>query len=269
MPVKLSKRDLIKLKGSIIPCRMFLKEKFDANHNFEKLKSRLVAGGHRQDRSLYKDTSSPTPRMSSLFTVASIAATESRTVVTLDIGNAYLNAVMEGKPVYMTIKSDVADHLVEVDPSFAEFRNERHEIIVKLKKALYGCIQSSKLWYNHIRNTLQRYGFKLNSSDDCVFNMLNRNGKQCTVVVYVEDLFITCDDKETITELENYLRDVYKKVTSIKGIIHSYLGMNFDFSSVGKVNINMPGYIGELLKEFNIQKVVTTPANNNLFQDNY
>ena len=267
LPVKLSKRDLINLKGKIITCRMFLKEKFNANHVFEKLKSRLVAGGHRQDRSLYPDTSSPTPQVSNLFTIAAIAASENRAVTTLDIGNAYLNASMEGVPVYMTIRRDVADYLVQVDQRFAEFRNDRHEIIVKLKKALYGCIQSSKLWFNHIRDTLKKFGFESNPSDQCVFNMMTQSGKQCTVVVYVDDLLITCQDEVMLDRLEKYLTKVYKKVTSRHGKIHSYLGMNFNFSQGSIVNINMPGYIQELLKEYGVQKVASTPSNNNLFQD--
>ena len=47
---------------SIISSSMFLKEKFNANCKFDKLKVRLVAGGHQRDRSVYSDleTSSPT-----------------------------------------------------------------------------------------------------------------------------------------------------------------------------------------------------------------
>ena len=42
----------------IIPCKMFVKEKFTANGAFDKIKSRLVAGGYRLDASLYKDKTS-------------------------------------------------------------------------------------------------------------------------------------------------------------------------------------------------------------------
>lgn len=39
---------------------MFLKEKFISTDEFEKLKARLVGGGHQQDKSEYGDISSPT-----------------------------------------------------------------------------------------------------------------------------------------------------------------------------------------------------------------
>ena len=40
----------------IIRSSMFLKDKFLASGEFEKLKARLVAGGDQQDKSLYDDS---------------------------------------------------------------------------------------------------------------------------------------------------------------------------------------------------------------------
>ena len=252
------------VKSKIIPSRMFLREKFLANGIFDVLKSRLVAGGHRQDRSLYPDTSSPTPATSSIFIVASIAAKEGRFVSTMDIGSAYLNAAMEGEPVFMKLDAQVARQLCEVAPSYREYKNERHEIVVKLKKALYGCVQSAKLWYKHIRSTLERIGFTTNPEDVCVFNRGDVSTAQCTIVVYVDDLFVSCKDINIIDEVENHLKSTYQKITVHKGHFHSYLGMNFNFEKVGCVEISMEGYISGLLKDYNITNTVTTPANERL-----
>ena len=52
----------VEQRKSMISSSMFLKEKFYADGNFEKLKARLVAGGHLQDRQMYQDISSPTVR---------------------------------------------------------------------------------------------------------------------------------------------------------------------------------------------------------------
>ena len=266
LPVKLSKRELIKLKGRLIPSKMFLKEKFLANGDFDRLKSRLVGGGHRQDRNLYRDTSSPTPRINSIFTIAAIAAKENRRVRVIDIGNAYLNASMEGDPVYMIIKRDIAKYLIEIDPTFEEFKDDNHEIVVKLKKALYGCVQSSKLWYKHIKGTLEQYGFKMNEADECVFNIVDSK-VQCTVVVYVDDLLITCVDEDMIARVQEYLIKTYVNVKCEEGEFHSYLGMNLDFRTRGQVSISMKGYIEEMMSDYGISKVARTPANNNLFVD--
>ena len=48
------------VKESIITSSMFLKDKYTADGKFDKLKSRLVAGGHLQDRNIYDNGSSPT-----------------------------------------------------------------------------------------------------------------------------------------------------------------------------------------------------------------
>ena len=62
----------------------------------DKVKARLVGGGDGQDRNHYTraDTSFSTVSISAIFIIAQLAAAEQRTVVTLDIGSAYLNAAM-------------------------------------------------------------------------------------------------------------------------------------------------------------------------------
>ena len=58
----------------IITSSMFLKEKFTAEGSFEKLKSRLLAGGHLKDRDIYGNGSSPILSTSSLFILLAIAS---------------------------------------------------------------------------------------------------------------------------------------------------------------------------------------------------
>ena len=65
-----------------MPTKMFLKEKFKPSGAFDKLKSRLVAGGHHQDRSLYRD--------SCVFAIATIAHHERRAVATVDFPDGLL-----------------------------------------------------------------------------------------------------------------------------------------------------------------------------------
>ena len=73
-------------RNGVIRSSMFLKEKFFATGEFEKLKARLVAGGDQQDKDLYDDLSAPTVSTSSVFTILSIAAHENRSAAVVDIG---------------------------------------------------------------------------------------------------------------------------------------------------------------------------------------
>jgi Reverse transcriptase (RNA-dependent DNA polymerase) len=83
-----------KQRSAIIRSSMFLKDKYLASGAFERFKARLVAGGNQQDKRLCEDLSSPTVATSSVLAIAAIAAAESRKVIAIDIGGAFLNADM-------------------------------------------------------------------------------------------------------------------------------------------------------------------------------
>lgn len=257
--------DFRKIQKYLIRCKMFLKEKILPTGEFDKLKTRLVAGGHMQDRTLYTESSSPTPSINSVFIIASLAAHANEHVVCMDIGNAYVNAKMTGPPVYMRISADISELLCDLQPEYRSYLCKNGELIVKLKKALYGCVQAGLLWFNHIKNILLAAGFVQNVIDPCVFNSEQH---LITVIVYVDDLFVKSSDKDAIDDFVKYIQSRFKKVTVHTGLVHNYLGMTLDFErKPNSVNITMTGYIRDLLREYNITKTVTTPANNNLFCD--
>jgi hypothetical protein len=255
-----------KHQKKVIKSFMFLKEKFTSTGAFDKLKSRLVAGGHMQDRSdiLYEDINSPTAALSHLMIIAAIAARDKRKIKSIDIGGAYLNADMTYHDILMELDSVMSSILCEIDSSYKKFLREDGTMVVKLRKALYGCIESAKLWYNLLTATLLEDGFIQNPLDPCIFNKLVR-GEQLTVVIYVDDLFITCKNGEAIEELESLLRFKFKEITVHEGLVHSYLGMTWDYSQPSSVKVTMEGYTNDLLRQANISGIVKTPATDNLF----
>jgi hypothetical protein len=252
-------------RRTIITSKMFLKEKFKSTGDFEKLKSRFVAGGHRQDRSVYEDweTTSPTVGMSSVYMLAALAAKEGRQVMTIDVGNAYLNAAIQ-RDVFMRIEPTIARMLAQLDPSYATHVQQDGSIVVKLKKALYGCVESSQLWYDNIRTKLLTLGFVQNRKDACVFNKVH-NGKQLTVALYVDDLMCTCVDPSALEWLYEELLSEYHELNVHRGSFHSYLGQSFDFTTPGKVRVTMEGYIKDLLTLYEVNHNCATPALSNLF----
>jgi hypothetical protein len=248
----------------IIRSHMFLKEKFLSDGVFDKLKARLVAGGDMQDRNLYDDISSPTASATSLFMIAAIAAKENRHVCTLDIGGAYLNAKMGKVKVFMKLDKQCTEICAALDPTYEQYILADGTCLVQLDRALYGCIESSKLWYDHVSNNLISIGYKRNSYDKCIFNK-TVNGHRITVILYVDDLKITSTSRSTAIELIEKLREIYKEITVTEGSIHSYLGMTFDYSDSGKVKITIEGYTKDLLNTYNISGKAASPALDNLF----
>jgi hypothetical protein len=174
-----------------------------------KLKSRFVAGGNMQDRSVYsiEETSSPTVSNSALYMIAAIAAHERRKVRTMDVGSAFLNADIR-REVLMIVQPSLAKILCSVDPTYDGFLREDGSVVVKLLKALCGCIESSKLWFEDLREELVKMGFTHNQKDHCVFNVI-RGGHQMSVCIYVDDLFATSIDVSDLEWLSGNLEEKY------------------------------------------------------------
>ena len=254
------------IKRSALPGHMLHKEKFDAAGVFVKWKGRFATGGNMQDRSQYDPSSlsSPTVSLTSVLINAAIAAKNNETVVTIDITGAYLHAELE-KEVYMFIRKDLVDILVQIDSRYNECRMDNGGIYVKLNKALYGLIEAAYLWFKHISSALIRYGFTQTSSDQCVF--VKTSGRQkCVAMLYVDDIKVRGSDDLT-EELITNLKNDYKEITVNRGKVHSYLGMLFDYSVPGQVKITMDNYMNELLEEYAwIKQTASTPAAVNFFE---
>jgi hypothetical protein len=231
------------------------------------LKARVVAGGNNQDRSIYDEsqTSSPTASTAAILTVIAQAAAKGHKVMTFDIGQAFLNADMV-QDVFVYLSKEVATILVERDPSYAKFVEPNGQILVKLDKALYGCIESSKLWYEHFKGTLESLGYKANPMDPCVFNRKNADGTFTTIVIYVDDALVTSPEQAALDELAKQMKKRYGVVTVKTGDIHHYLGMKLDFSLSKFALVTMEKYIEDLVIETATTGTARTPAAENLFE---
>jgi hypothetical protein len=254
----------------VITSSMFITEKFDADGVFEKVKARLVAGGHLQDRNIYDNGSSPTPALQSVFMVAAIAAAESRAVAKVDFPGAFLNSVMptEGDhQVVMRLNKFLTNVLVAIDPSYQKYVRKDGTCVVRLKKALYGCIESARLWYDKISSDLEKLGYSKNAYDPCVFNRTEADGTQVTIVIHVDDILLSASSEIIIDRAIAEIEAMYPNLETHRGRILSYLGMSLDFSRAGQVRVSMSGFISDLLEECeHIAGVVETPARNDIFK---
>ena len=255
----------------ILPSKMFLKEKYFPNGDFDKLKARLVAGGHRQDRSLYReeDTSSPTAAQCSVMSVCAIAASEGRQVACCDIGGAFLNANMpkDGVKVLVRIDRTLSEMLINMFPDdYKSFATETGELVVELDRAMYGCVEAAKLWFDTIRNKLLDMGFTQNDYDLCVFNRVKNDGPQCTIVLHVDDMLITCEDAGVISSVIGDILKSYPDTKYQLGPILPYLGMDLDFSTEGEVRITMDGMVNDILAKSGVTGTAPTPATETLFE---
>lgn len=256
-------------KKAIIRSSMFLRDKYHSSGAFDKFKARLVAGGNLQDKGLYEDLSSPTAATTSVLTIAAIAAHEERIVEVVDIGGAFLHADIKltGIPVHMRIDRQIADLLIQLMPFYSSFQLGDGSIIVRLDKALYGCVEASSLWFANLCGALSDYGFTPNPYDPCVFNKWG-NGNQLTVVLHVDDLMVTCASQATLDDFSGFLKQRYgKSEINIKtGRVIGYVGMTFDFSIVGEVSVTMENTVEDTLAGYGVLQPRATPATESLFE---
>ena len=170
-------------RKKILRSIMFLKLKRDG-----RLKARLVADGRLQAFfGTESEVSSPPASAESVFLTLAVDAAEEREVVVADIEGAYLEAYME-EEVLMEVDGDLAAVIVEMMPQWASFLRSNNKLTLVLVKALYGCIQSARRFYELLASVLCSIGFSCNPYDQCVFNKTSEDGLQCTIVVYVDDL---------------------------------------------------------------------------------
>jgi hypothetical protein len=235
-----------------------------------RIKGQTIANGSQQ-RQFYtkEDTSSPTVSTDALMMSILIDAWERRDVATADVAGAYLHAdqvdftllKMEGASV------DIMCDVSEVYKKFVCIENGKKVLYLKLLKALYGCVKSALLWYELFSSTLQGMGFELNPYDACIANKMI-NGKQCSIVWYVNDNKISHMDKNVVTEVIKKIARSFGEMTVTRGKEHVFLGMDITFHDNGTASIKMKDYIKEAMDDFgeDINKSVSTPAKRNLFE---
>ena len=254
-------------RSAIIRSSMFLKDKYLASGAFERFKARLVAGGNQQDKGLYDDLSSPTVATSSVLTIAAIAAAEGRKVIAIDIGGAFLNADMSptGIDVHMRLDRVMSSMLIQLDPSYEKFRDMNDTVVVKLDKALYGCVEASLLWYKDLKSKLIANGFVENPYDQCVFNKIGSSGKQISIVLHVDDLMVTSESQTDLDDFGLYLKSVYPETRTNSGDTLDYVGMTFDFTTIGQVCVTMLKCVDDILSGCGVETTKVTPGASVLF----
>jgi hypothetical protein len=251
-------------RKKILRSSMFLKEKYNSMGQYEKLKSRLVANGKQQERSEREDTTSPTVKLASVMTMLAVAAHRELKGTTHDVGTAYLNANMTGEEVFVKLDKIMTELLIQIKPDYDQFKDEKGEIAMKLDKALYGCIQSARLWYERLMKSLNEWGYVTSEYDPCVFIKRTRT-ELVTLLVHVDDILCLAKNRCEHEKLANLLKREFKDTKSDMSDTQSYLGMTLDFSAPGRVKVSMEGYVETLLNDYGVTGIAESPATNKLF----
>jgi hypothetical protein len=236
---------------------MFLGEKRDGT-----VKGRMVYNGKPTREWLSReDSASPTAAIESIMLTAVINAHEERDVMTCDIPNAFIQALMPevkdgDERVMIKITGVLVDILVELNPEpygpCVVYERNRKVLYVQVMRAIYEMLEAAILWYKKFQGELEEKGLKFNPYDPCVANRTEK-GSQHTLLFHVDDLKSSHKDSKVNDQFDKWLQEDYGEHGEVAihwGKKHDYLGMELDFSEKGKVKIRMTEYVASMLEVF-------------------
>jgi len=140
----------------------------------------------------------------------------------IDVKGAFLQTEMSGTPVYIKC-TQLGDLILDLYPEYKKSLGKDRVLYCKLLKALYGCVQASKLWYEKVRKFLESLGYVRGEVDPCVFRRVVGE-KVYLLTLYVDDILLIAEKLE-IECVEKAFEAEFQWITMAVGNSHSYTGM--------------------------------------------
>lgn len=218
-----------------VSCKWVYKLKQKADGSVERCKARLVARGFSQEYGVnFEETFSPVAKLTTVRVLLAVAACRQWELTQMDVNNAFLYGEL--------------DHVIYMDQPSGFVSQDRPDYVCKLKKAIYGLKQSPRAWFGKIAEFLELNGFQLTHADTSLF-IKKIDDKVVVVLVYVDDLIITGDVQEEITQLKANLC-VRFKMKDLGKLVH-FIGLELTYCEEGFV-LHQRKYAGDLLQKFSI-----------------
>ena len=227
-----------------------------------------------------ESVASPPTGLESLFATLLIDAYEEGDVGTYDVPRAYLQAKLlpkgDNKRVLLRLVGNFVDLMCKVNPEHEKnviYENGKKVLYLEILQAIYGCIELALRWYELYLTTLCKEGFVINLYDKCIANKMI-NGKQCTVVWYVDDNEISHEDPAVVTQIIELMGKHFGELAIKRGNKHRFLGMDMIVNKIKSIKIEMKEQLQETIVMFNlidehkISEVVTSPAQKHLMDVN-
>lgn len=138
----------------------------------------------------YEDTFSLVIKPQTIKLVLCITLSKSWPLMQMDVNNAFLNG---------TFNEEV--HMVQP----LSFIHQTHpNYVCKLHKYLYGLKQASQAWYNELYSFVGTYSFIKSKYDPSLF-IYKKDHIVAYFLVYVDDLFLTCNSSTFLNNLKEKL----------------------------------------------------------------
>jgi hypothetical protein len=209
----------------------------------EKYKASFVAWGFSQIEGIdYDETFSPIARYSSIRSILALSTQMGWRIHQMDVKTMFLNGIIE-EEVY-----------IEQTKGFETFDKDSH--VCRLKRELHGLKQAPRSWYTRIDNYFTGLVFTKSEADANLYQIVVE-GKILIIVLYVDDLILTGDDKLIHSCKEDLAKDFEMKDL---GLLHYFLGLEISQRD-GELFVSQGKYAREILGKFHMEgwKPMDTP----------
>ena len=226
---------------------MLVAPKIAADGKFKKFKARFVIKeyGKRDD---VVDAESPTVAQELVMIGLNYAASTDYNCDIMDVRGAFLEAPPERSNVIGRIDKELAGSIIRKRPELKVGLLKDGDLIVKLKRALYGLKDAPLAWFKTLSGVLVKLGFCSIRRDECCFVKHTAEGMHL-VLVHVDDIFST-GPSDSMKHLRTGLKKAFKEVVTQENAENfTYLGFVISRDRAKKLLLlRQTKYIDNVLK---------------------
>lgn len=226
-----------------------LKRKPDGS--IDRYKARIVVGGHRQKAGVdyhLDEIFAPTLTHTALRCILSHAATHGWHIHSCDVKGAFLYGNLK-ELVYM-----------EVPPTLPNTDKDGKDVVLRLRRSLYGLHQAPKVWETLLSETMGKLGFTRFQSDPCVYGKDMGTERAIVIGIFVDDVVMASPLLSVIDQFKTDLQKHFEITDN--GEISGVLGINVDYNrGERRIRLAQTGYAASVLERFGMEdsKPVSTP----------
>jgi hypothetical protein len=235
--------------ANVVPAKWVFKIKRDANGEVCRYKSRLVAKGFRQRYD--GDTFAPTLRSTTFRVACALACQRGFALHQLDVTCAFLEPTLE-EEIFMQLPEQEL-----IDEHLPEFTSPK---TVLLKKALYGLVNSPRLWFKSLSASLENLSFTQSHSDPCLWIKQVEGRIGAFIAFFVDDCLVAAPPSD-IDALKASLQRRYRMTDG--GSVSWFLGIRIHYDiAAGELTLDQSTTVTRLIEDYSMSdcKPLSTPA---------
>ena len=230
----------------ILPSTWAFKIKRFPDGRLRKYKARFCVRGDLQVEGIdYFEKYSPVVSWSTVRMMLCLAASQDLATRQVDFSNAFAQAELDDEQIY-----------VHAPRGFHGDGGE--QVVLKLRKSLYGLVQAPLCWGNHLKDGLGKVGLRPSERDSCMYL-----GENVIALTYVDDcLFFGKSQKEIDKVIRNL--ELQGFGLTVESDVFAFLGVEIvPPNRDGKIELRQTHLIDKILKTCNMENCNTkaTPCN--------